>query len=215
MHDEASVRGHDVEISRLADHRLGNISEHPGVGKAEAARKDGDHPSVLGEDRRRHHQHHVLVADIGEERLRDDRLLGANGVPDVGPFRSMVAASISAIRTLGEHYPLGGKQEGGAVHRGVQAGVGVQVPLRGVRRSDVGLGNLDGAEHQPPLQRQQLLVQIIGDTLYEGILFLDQHAHQLLAERTHRCHPDGQDGAQEEYRDCGRGLGRELPARGL
>ena len=213
MHDEAPVRGHDVEISRLADHRLGNVAEHPGVGEAYAARKDSDHPLVLGKDRRRDHQHHVRVADIGEERLRDDGLLSTNGVPHVSPIGSMKAASIGAIRTLGEHDALGGKQEGGTVHRGVQARIGVQISLCGVRISDVGLGDLDGAERQRPLQGHQLLVQIIGDTLYQGVLFLDQHAHQLLAERIHRCHTDRHDGAQEDYRDCGRGLGRELPAR--
>ena len=158
---------------------------------------------------------HVIVADIGLERLRDDRLLCTDRILDVHPMGSTDAASIGAEWTLGEQlFAVGGEQEGGAVDRGEQAGVGVEISLRRVRGSDIRLGDLDSAERQYPLQVQEFLVQIIGYALHESMLFRDQHIQKLLAERTHRCQPDCQNRDQEQYRCDRRRLRGERRLRG-
>ena len=79
--------------------------------------------------------------------------------------------------------------------------------LSGIRRCDVALGDLFGAKLQGSLPSPQSLVHAIGDDIDEGILFRDDHVHQLSAERIQRRHPDRQDGGQEQYRGHGRRLG--------
>ena len=209
MHDELAVRRHDVEVPGLADDRLGDVAEHPGMREAEAAGEDGDHPPVLGEYRHGHDQHHVRVAYIGEERFRDDGFLRTDRILDVRPPRRVVAAPAGLERTLGEQDSLVRKQEDRPVERRVEPAVGVQVFLRLIRRRNVGLRDLDGAEQQCSLQRPQFLIEIVGDALDQGILFRNHDVGQLRPERIHRRHADGQNGEKKQKRSRGRRAGGE------
>ena len=123
MHDELAVAGDDVEISGLADHRLGDVAEHPGMGEAQAAGKNGDQPPILGENRHGQDQHHVRVADVGQERFRNDRLLRAYRILDVLAPEASLPRRPVPVRALGELDALRRKQEDGTVDRGEQAGV--------------------------------------------------------------------------------------------
>ena len=80
MHDELTVGADDEDVPGPADHRLGDIAEQSRIGEADAARQNRDEAAILREHGCGHHQHHIPVADVGEERFRNDRSLGADGV---------------------------------------------------------------------------------------------------------------------------------------
>ena len=192
VHDQLAVRGDDVQIAGVADHRLGDLAQHPGPGKAEAAGKDGDHLPFLVEDRRGRDQHHVRITHVGDERLRNDRSVCADRIAHVFPFQSIASSPVGSIWALGQLDRFGSEQEDRAVDDGEQAGAGVQVMLRRIRRSEVGAGDLAGAECQRCLQRRQLLVQVVGDAHDQRVLIGDHHVQHLRAEGLQRRRPDRQ-----------------------
>ena len=111
MHDELAVGADDEDVPGLADHRLGDIAEQSRIGEADAARQNRDEAAILREHGCGHHQHHIPVADVGEERFRNDRSLGADGVADVRPPRRVVAAAVWSVGALGKEDALVGEQE--------------------------------------------------------------------------------------------------------
>ncbi len=213
MHDQLAVRRHDEQIAGLAEHRLRDVAEHSRLSETDAAGQDADEAPVLGEHRCGHDEHHVGIADVGLERLGDHRTALLDRVADVRPPRRVVTAPIRAKRPLREQDAFGGEKEYRAVHRRVETGVPVEIALRGVRIRQILLEDLGGARHQDLFQPQQLLVDVVCDSLNQRVLLGDQHAHQLLPERAERGDADRGNGGEKQDRRCRRRFGREARAR--
>jgi len=214
MHDELAIGGDDEQVARLADRGLGDVAEHPGIGETETAGQDGDEAAVLAEYRGGQHEHHVAVADVGDERLRDHRPLRTDRVLDIGAERPVEAASIRTEGALGELDAPGIEQEGRAIDRGVQAGIAVQVALRGVARSDVRIVNVARALGERLLQTEELLVEVVRYALEQPVLVRDHHVGDLAAERIERRGSDREHRGQEQDRRRAGGPRRERRACG-